>query len=187
LIRHQPEPRRKIAAWASAEAKARFSALAASRGLSESKLLGLIIDAVLARNPIDVGAEYQQRAKPGKSDHISVRLRPGDGTRLRERAHARGMKYTTYAAVLIRSHLFSNPPMPLGELSRLEGGLAQVSAIAGSLRQIAQALRQEEALDPELPTRLAAVLPAVDGLWQQMRQLVKANVLSWESDLGQAN
>jgi hypothetical protein len=78
---HRPEPHRKIAAWASAEAKARFSALAASRGLSESKLLGLIINAVLSRNPVDVGAE--QRGKAGKGDHISVRLRPGDGTRLR--------------------------------------------------------------------------------------------------------
>ena len=182
---HRPEPNRKIAAWASAEAKARFSALAASRGLSESKLLGLVIDAVLARNPIDAGTE-QHRGKAGKGDHISVRLRPGDGTRLRERARARGMNYTTYAAVLIRSHLFTKPPMPLRELSRLEGGLAQVSAIAGSLRQIARAVRQEEGLDPELASQLDAVLPAVEGLWQQMRELVKANVLSWESDHGEA-
>ena len=182
---HRPEPHRKIAAWASAEAKARFSALAANRGLSESKLLGLIIDAVLARNPIDAGAE-QQRGKAGKGDHISVRLRPGDGVRLRERARARGMSYTTYAAVLIRSHLFTNPPMPLTELGRLEGGLAQVSAIGGSLRQIAQVVRHQEGVDPELPSQLAAVLPAVEGLWQQMRDLVRANVLSWESDHGQA-
>jgi len=179
---HRPEPHRKIAAWASAEAKARFSALAASRGLSESKLLGLVIDALLTRNPIDAGAEQQA----AKADRISVRLRPGDGTRLRERARARGMSYTTYAAVLIRSHLFTNPPMPLKELNRLEGGLAQVSAIAGSLRQIAQVARHREELDPELASQLAAVLPAVEGLWQQMRELTKANVLSWESDHGQA-
>ena len=86
---HQPEPHCKIAVWASAELKAGFSALAASRGLSESKLLGLIIDAVVARNPIDAGAE-QQKGRAGKGDRISVRLRPGDGTRLRERARARG-------------------------------------------------------------------------------------------------
>ena len=182
---HRTEPHRKIAAWASADAKARFSALAASRGLSESKLLGLVIDTLLARNPIDPGAE-RQRGKAGKADHISVRLRPGDGTRLRERARARGMNYTTYAAVLIRSHLFRNPPMPLKELSRLEGGLAQVSAIAGSLRQIARAGRQEQRLDPEIPSQLAALLPAVEGLWRQMRELIKANVLSWESDHGEA-
>jgi len=181
----RPEPHCKIAAWASAEAKARFCALAASRGLSESKLLGLVIDAVLARNPIDAGAE-QQRGKAGKGDHISVRLRPGDGTRLRERARARGMNYTTYAALLIRSHLFTNPPTPLRELSLLESGLAQVSAIAGSLNQIARVVRHKEGLDPQLTSQLAAVLPAVDGLWQQMRELVKANVLSWESDLGEA-
>jgi hypothetical protein len=183
---HRPEPHRKIAARASAEAKARFSALAASRGLSESKLLGLVIDGLLARNPPDADAE-RQKGKAGKADHISVRLRPGDGARLRERARARGINYTTYAAVLIRSHLVSNPPMRLKELSRLERGLAHVSAIAGSLRQIARALRQEEGLDPELASQLAAVLPAVEGLWQQMRELTKANVLSWESDHGEAD
>jgi len=181
---HQPEPHCKIAAWASAEAKARFCALAASRGLSESKLLGLVIDALLTRNPIDAAAE--QRGKPAKADRISVRLRPGDGTRLRERARARGINYTTYAAVLTRSHLFTNPPMPLGELSRVEDGLAQVSAIAGNLRQIAQVVRHKEGLAPELASHLAAVLPAVEGFWQQMRELVKANVLSWESDHGEA-
>ena len=76
--------------------------------------------------------------------------------------------------------------MPLRELRLLEGGLAQVSAIAGSLRQIARALRREEGLDPELASQVGAVLPAVEGLWQQMRELVKANVLSWESDHGEA-
>jgi len=148
-------------------------------------MLGLVIDALLARNPIDAGAEHQ-RGRAGKGDHISVRLRPGDGARLRERARARGMNYTTYAAVLIRSHLLTNAPMPLKELGRLEGGLAQVSAIAGSLRQIARAGRQEQRLDPEIPSQLAALLPAVEGLWRQMRELIKANVLSWESDHGEA-
>jgi hypothetical protein len=183
---HRPEPHRKIAAWASVEAKARFSALAVSRGLSESKLLGLVIDAVLARNPIDVDAE-PQRGRAGKGDHISLRLRPGDGTRLRERARARGLNYTTYASVLIRSHLFTNPPLPLKELSQLEGGLAQLSAIAGSLRQIARVVSDKQGPDPELASQLAAVLPAVEAVWQQMREFVKANVLSWESDHGQAN
>jgi hypothetical protein len=178
--------RSSITAWPGPEKKARFAALAASRGLSESKLLGLVIDGLLARNPVDTNAD-QQRGRAGKSDHISVRLRPGDGARLRKRARARGINYTTYAAVLIRSHLVTNPPMPLKELSRLEGGLAEVSSIAGSLRHIAQVVRDKEALDPELPSQLAAVLRAVEGLWQQMREVVKANVLSWESDHEQAN
>jgi hypothetical protein len=135
---------RKIAAWASAEVTARFCALAASRGLSESKLLGLVIDVVLARNPIDGGAE-QQRGRAGKGDHISVRLRSGDGTRLRERARARGLNYTTYAAVLIRSHLFSNPSTPLTELRRLEGGLVEnfvrrMPEVATGNERIAKAL-----------------------------------------------
>ncbi len=49
------------------------------------------------------------------------------------------MKYTTYAAVLIRAHLRAHPPMPLEELAMLERSLAEVSAVAESLGQIARA------------------------------------------------
>ena len=173
-------PRQQIAAWAAPEQKARFAALAASRGLSQSKLLGLVVDAVLARNPIhSIGEEQPGRA--GRGDRVSLRLRPGDGKLLRQRAQARGMKYTTYGAALIGAHLRASPPMPLGELAKLEQSLAAVTVIAESLDQIARAVMQERDFE------LSAIVPAVEGLWRQMRELVKANVLSWEAPDGEAS
>ena len=131
--------RQQIAAWATPERKGQFAALAASRGLSESKLLGLLIDTVLERNQLKpVDDEYQGEA--GKGDRITLRLRPGDSKCLRLRAHTRGMKYTTYAAALIRAHVRANPPMPRAELDRFERSLAEISAIGRRLNQIARSV-----------------------------------------------
>lgn len=178
--------RSSLTAWPDSEKKARFAALAASRGLSQSKLLGLLVDAVLTRNPVDSAVE-EPRRKAGRDDHVSLRLRPGDGRLLRLRARARGMKYSTYAAVLIRAHLRASPPMPLRELAKLERSLAGVGAVAESLGEIARAMTQGERGDPAQRLELSGIVPAVEELWRQMREVVKANVLSWESPDGEAS
>ena len=178
--------RQQIAVWAGPEQKAQFAALAGSRGLSQSKLLGLLVDAVLARNPIESAPE-EDWGGARRGDRVSLRLRPGDGKLLRVRAQARGMKYTTYAAVLIRAHLRAHPPMPLGELAKPERSLAKVSAIGESLGEIARAMTQGERGDPAQQLELSAIVQAVERLWRQMREVVKANVLSWESADGEAS
>jgi len=178
--------RQQIAFWTGAEKKARFAALAGSRGLSQSGLLGLMVDAVLARNPLDAAVE-ELHGRGGQGDRVSLRLRRGDGKLLRQRAQVRGMKYTTYAAVLIRSHLRVHPPMPLAELARLERSLAEVSSIAESLRGIGSAPAGWRGNDHTLGLELSRIVPAVERLWQQMRELVKANVLSWEASDGEAS
>ena len=139
--------RQQIAAWATPERKGQFAALAASRGLSESKLLGLLIDSVLERNPLDQTGD-ERHGEAGEGDRITLRLRPGDGKWLRLRAQRRGMKYMTYAAALIRAHVRANPPMPAEELARLERSLAEISAIGRRLNQIAGAVREGQRVDP---------------------------------------
>jgi len=172
--------RSSITAWPTPDQKAGFAALAASRGLSESRLLGLLIDSVLERNPVDpAGDERQEEA--GEGDRITLRLRRGDGKWLRLRAHARGMKYTTYAAALIRAHVRADPPMPLEELARLERGLAQISTIGRRLNKIACTVSERQSVDPGLSVELAAVVPAVEELRQTLREVVKVNRISWES------
>ncbi len=91
------------------------------------------------------------------------------------------MKYTTYAAALIRAHVRADPPMPLEELARLERSLAAISAIGRRLNQIAGAVREGQGVDPGLRGELAAVLQAVEELRQALRDAVKANRISWES------
>lgn len=182
----RPPIRQQIAAWATPDRKGQFSALAASRGLSESKLLGLLIDSVLERNPVDpVGDERHDEA--GEGDRITLRLRPGDGKWLRLRAQRRGMKYTTYTAALIRAHVRVDPPMPFEELGRLERSLADVSALGRTLSQIARGMSEGQGVDPGLRVELPAVLQAVEELRQALREVVKVNRISWESTDAEAS
>ena len=176
----RPSVRQQIAAWATPERKGQFAALAASRGLSASKLLGLLIDSVLERNPVDAARDVRQR-EVEERDRITLRLRPGDGQWLRLRAERRGMKYTTYAAALIRAHVRANPPMPIEELARLERSLAEISALGRRLNQIAGAVREGKGVESGLRVELAVVLSAVEELRQALREMVKVNRISWES------
>ena len=175
-----PGARSSITAWPTLDQKAGFAALALSRGLSESKLLGLLIDSVLERNPVEE-AGHGFHGEAGKGDRITLRLRPDDGKWLRLRAHVRGMKYTTYAAALIRAHVRANPPMPLEELARLERSLAEISAIGRCLNQIAGAVREVQGVDSGLRKELAVVRQTVEELRQTLREVVRVNRISWES------
>src|SRR5258708_1102563 len=159
-IAMRPGSRSSITAWPTRDQKAGFAALAASRGLSESRLLGLLIDSVLERNPVDPAGGGRQEGG-GEGDRITLRLRPGDGKWLRLRAHGRGMKYTTYAAALIRAHVRADPPMPLEELVRLERNLAEISAIGRRLNSIALAVGEGRGLDPRLRLEPPAFREAV--------------------------
>ena len=176
----RPDSRSSITAWPTRDQKAGFAALALSRGLSQSKLLRLLIDSVLERNSVDAARDVRQR-EAEEGDRITLRLRPGDGHWLRLRAQRRGMTYTTYAAALIRAHVRADPPMPLEELARLERSLTEISAIGRRLNQIAGAVREGQGVDSGLRAELATVLQAVEELRQALREVVRVNRISWES------
>jgi hypothetical protein len=71
--------------------------------------------------------------------------------------------------------------MPLEELAKLERSLGELSAIARSLSQIGRAVREGQGIDSNLQRELALVLQAVEQMRQELRDLVKVNVISWES------
>jgi hypothetical protein len=90
------------------------------------------------------------------------------------------MNFSTYTAALIRAHLRVDPPMPFAELARLERGLAQLRTVG---RDLGDLLRSTEANDgdPRLHRELAALVQAAERLRQELREVVKANRISWES------
>ena len=91
------------------------------------------------------------------------------------------MSYSTYAAALIRAHVRASPPMPTSELAKLDRNLAEVTGIARALRQIAQAAWEGRDVNGSLRVELSAVQQTVEDLRQTLRELVRANVISWES------
>ncbi len=90
----------------SSESKARFAALAAQQGITESALLALLIDKVLAANTTtdEIDSAHRTRETECASDRLTLRLRPGDRTLADAMAAARRMKTSSYLAMLVRAH-----------------------------------------------------------------------------------
>ena len=176
----QRAPYSRVVVRATAEKKSRFAALAARRGVSQSGLLRQLMDLVLAHCPVEPVAT-ERHGETRERHPMTVRLRPGDRNLLRARAQRRGMNYTTYAAVLIRAHLRANPPMPLDELAQFERSLAEVSAMARRLTQVALTVRGGRSGDPGCELNLATVVEAVQRLREELREVVRVNRISWES------
>lgn len=178
-----------IALRVSNEKKAGFQALAASRGMSESKLLDLLIETVLDENPVRPPPAKETVTKPQAeeeagegSDRVTIRLRPGDGALLKKRAEQRGLARSTYLAALVRAHVRHDPPMPQAELAAVKQTGAELSAIGRNLNQIARSANQNTAIPKTLSVELQAVLDAVEPLRGQIAAIVKANLKSWESN-----
>ena len=134
-----PSPRQpSIATRSTPETKARFEALAASRGQTVAAFLELVIEAVLERNPV-VASTGTAADEEGVSGRMSIRLRSGDRELLNARAAQRGMKPASYVAMLVHAHVRRRAPLPLGELNQLKVAVGELSAVGRNLNQLVRA------------------------------------------------
>jgi hypothetical protein len=163
------------------QVRVRFDALAHDRGETQSSLLRRLIDQALAdacESSTSRGAE--QGAPDRRSDRVTVRMRPGDGHRLRLRAEARATRPATYLAMLVRAHLHADAPLP-------EAELIQVKQVLSEIASVARALRVESGSDANGKrferTELEEALVRVEQARGAIASLVQASVTSWESDL----
>lgn len=167
-----------IATRASGEKKARFRGLAQACGLDESKLLTLLIDRVLARNGLADEPSDSPRTTAGR---MTLRLRPGDPARLAARAAARGLKPASYLTLLVHAHLLQNPPLPMAELAELKRAVGELSALGRSLSRLGNSMTHDRDAPADLADWLPAVREAVEQLRESVADLVRANLVSWES------
>jgi hypothetical protein len=170
-----------IAARVDADTKGRFAAVARLQGLSESALLKRLVDTAL----LGTGAVRTPTTEPvdpvAKGGKISVRLRSDDLVLLRERARARFLPTGTYVSLLIRSHLRNLAPLPTTELMALRHSIAEVGAIGRNFNQIARALNQGKEHNGPSRSDLQALLRALTGLRDHTKELINANLASWEA------
>lgn len=118
-----------ITARPTAAEKARFRALAMRAGMSESALALVAIRRLLdpdGKSPPTTSIAMERLAA---TDRITIRLRPGDGETIAQRAAARGMKVSAYLAALVRAHVQANPPLPAGELVALKKSVAILAGL----------------------------------------------------------
>jgi len=160
----------------SAAEKTRFATLAHAAGISESALALMAIRAFLededSSGPPCLGVQNRGPA----IDRLTIRLRPGDGQVVSQRAAQRGMKLSTYVAALVRAHIAVNPPLPTDELAAFKRSVATLTALrrllAESVRKSASAVGRDD---------LERTRTAVATLEQRTDDLARAALISWES------
>lgn len=170
-----------LATWVSSETKQRFSAAARCQGLSDSALLKRLVELTLQT----AGAASELKSTPdlrrgAPTARLTIRLRPDDMLLIRERAAARGMPAATYVSVLARSHLRHQAPLPKAELLGLKRAVAELGHVGRNVNQIAKAAHRGERGAGPSRDDLKAMLTVCGGLRDYVKQLLAANLRSWE-------
>lgn len=171
---------RQLKTWVTRETKERFAAVARHQGMSDSALLKRLVDHMLqtAGGAESVAVEATGRA--ARDSRLTVRLHPSDQSLLRARAAARGMPAATYVSVLTRAHLRALVPIPKEELLALKRTVAELGIIGRNLNQIAHAANRGGHVTGPNREELRAILRVCEGLRDHVRNLLAANLKSWE-------
>lgn len=169
----------------SSETKARFAELALRQGLTESALLALLVDKVLAASAVD-GARIAietERTRDGEcaNDRLTLRLRPGDRALAAAKAAARRMKTASYLAMLVRTHVRGSPVMPPAEIDELKVTAGHLAAIARQLRSLGSPSVAAAAQTAATRDLLIGVGQTVENVREAVAAVVRTNLISWEA------
>ena len=118
---------------------------------------------------------------------VFVRFRDEDRLLLDERAAARGMRPATYVSVLTRSHLRFLTPLPQEEFLALKRSIGELASIGRNINQIARAVNEGGRAPGSVREEFRAMLKVCEALRDNTKALLKANEISWETGLAQAN
>ncbi len=165
----------------SPEEKRRFAELAASRGVSECALAAGTLRALLIPGTCSTVNIPSGSAREAATDRITIRLRPGDGAALAERAARRRMKTSTYLAALVRSHIAADTVLTARELETVKQAVVVLAGVGRVLSRIARCGSQGASLSPEMRQALAQTRSVVAAVEQRISDLARAALRSWES------
>jgi hypothetical protein len=168
-----------IAVQVSPETKAAFRALARRDNQSESALLKQLLGVMLRGVDGQTAAGPEPPGSANRQARLTIRLQAGDHLLLRERAVARSMPAATYVSVLVRAHLRSLSPIPKTELLALKRSIAELAAIGRNINQITRAANEGGKLPTSVREEFRAMLKICEGLRENTKALLKANVTSW--------
>lgn len=163
------------------ETKQNVEAVARRQQLTESAWLRLLITTTLQTAGIAVEATSDISDDIPRTGRLMIRLLPEDRLLLQARAAARGMPTATYASALLRSHLRAVAPVPRDELQALKRSIGELGSIGRNLNQLARVANQGGRTNGPSREDLRALLRACEGLRDHVRQLLEANLRSWET------
>ena len=175
----------QLKTWVARDTKERFATLARHQGLSDSALLRRLVDLMLQTAGGGAAAPVPVTGRVARDLRLTVRLHPADQALLRERAAARGMPAATYVSVLTRAHLRALAPLPKEELLALKRTVSELGSIGRNLNQIAHAANRGERVTGPNREELRMILKVCEGLRDHVRNLLAANLKSWEQGYGE--
>jgi len=170
----------------SPDVQTKFTRLAESRGVSNSKLLGLLVEHVLqnAGTPAKPGSEDRRLRDSSSSDpatKYTIRLQSEDAGALERRAEGRGMSASSYAAHVVRSHLRANPPVPYEEYEQFKRVLNELGGIRAALNQLVGEGGAARDVDSRLSQAVTKLMPALKSIREDVQDALAANARSWET------
>jgi hypothetical protein len=132
-----------------------------------------------SRAEINRRPSREARRPNGGGKPMLVRLRIEDRLLLNARAEARGRRPSTYASVLLRSHMRQLTPLPKDELLALKRSIAVLASIGRNINQIAKAANQGGRIADSTGAEFRAMLKICVALRDNTKALLKANETSW--------
>ncbi|ELV8541100.1 plasmid mobilization relaxosome protein MobC [Salmonella enterica] len=159
------------------ELKEKWQTFCHERGVSESDMLGLLLEKVTA----GVVPNEAKGLEEPRSDKVTIRLSPNDIHNMTERAKAEGFpSRTTWLTNLVLATLSKEPVLTDAEVNALRGSNRELAAIGRNLNQIARALnvefRDSDKLNKVLIERL---LEQIDGHRDKVSNLIDRNMNRW--------
>lgn len=175
-----------LSTWISSDLRQRFAAVAARQGLSESALLKSLVERALAGTTTELAA-IDTPAAIARGARMTVRLVPEDRALLARRATARGIPAASYVSTLVRSRLRKVVPLPDRELEALRNVVNQLAAFGRNLNAIAKAASVGSHVSGPSLEHVRIMLKICEGLRDHVKQLISANISSWEDGDGQTH
>ncbi len=170
----------QLKAWVTKETKERFAAVARHQGLSDSALLKRLVELMLQTASAAEVPALATAGRTSRDSRLTVRIRPDDQLLLRERAAARGMAAATYVSVLTRAHLRGLAPLPKAEWLALEKSVSELSRLGRNINQIARAANQGKQVTAPGRNDFLYFLRICEALRDHTKELLQANLKSWQ-------
>jgi len=168
-----------ITARPTPDEKRRFAEVAAKLQVSESALALIAIRTLLDSDVRDMPPRTS--SSDPAIDRITIRLRPGDRSAIRQRAAERRMKDSAYIAALVRGHVAANPPLATQELAAFKTAVSVLAWFGRVLARTAREGAQAGVVPRDLQQDLSRSRALVSDVERRMHEFARAALVAWES------
>lgn len=162
------------------EQKEAWQAFCHAQGVSESDMLGLMIEKVTAGS---VALDHKG-LKETKTDQLNIRLNTRDMKRITERAKAEGFtSRTAWLTAVAMANLNREPVLTESEIQALRTSNRELAAIGRNLNQIAKVLNTEFRESDKLNRQaVLALSEKIDSHREEVAGLLQRNLNKWGID-----